>query len=102
MIKLSLIGNPKECYHFLNDLKSQRQYQVELESKEYDAVSYQKILLNIDVKPKERKPLMVRLNTETGEQIVLNLIDGVVMQLEEGITYVTGKVFDVLGNKQLG
>lgn len=95
-MKLSLIGNPKECYHFLNDLKSQRQYQVELESKEYDASSYQKIMLKVDMKSKDRKPLMVRLNTESGEQIVLNLLDGVVMQLEEGITYVTGKVFDVL------
>jgi hypothetical protein len=91
VLKLSLSGNPGECYHFLNDLKSQRQYQVELESKEYDASSYQitRVRLKIDVKPKERKPQVVRLNTETGEQIVLNLLDGVVMQLEEGITYVT-------------
>lgn len=96
MLKMCVTGDPTVMYHFMKDFESQPQYGVKLDAKEYDPEANRwRFTLDVDYKPKVRKPVQVKLVTLSGKEIELNLLDGVVVELDEGVTYVSGKVFDV-------
>ncbi|MBA4494008.1 hypothetical protein ACFO25_11355 [Paenactinomyces guangxiensis] len=99
MLKLQLSGDPKEIYHFMNDLQSQPQYGVQLESKRYllPGFTEKEITAYVNYVPKEQKPLTVTLKTQEGKEVQINLLDGVAVELDRGITYISGKVFDIFG-----
>lgn len=99
MLKLCVTGEPSELYHFMNDLKTQPRYNVKLATKEPDKENdhESKVLVNVDLIPEVSKPLTVKLQTESGQELVINLLDGMVVELDEGVTYISGKVFDIFG-----
>ncbi|SEN07498.1 hypothetical protein [Lihuaxuella thermophila] len=99
MLKLCVTGEPSELYHFMNDLKTQPRYNVRLVSNVHDQEDDQetKVLVNVDLIPEISKPLTVKLESANGQELVINLLDGMVVELDEGVTYISGKVFDVFG-----
>ncbi|MBA4496396.1 hypothetical protein ACFO25_00610 [Paenactinomyces guangxiensis] len=99
MLKVSVKGDPHEIYHFMNDLQSQPQYGVQLEAKRYllPGFNEKEITAYVNYVPKERKPMTVTLKTLEGKEVQINLLDGVAVELDQGITYISGKVFDIFG-----
>ncbi|MBA4494608.1 hypothetical protein ACFO25_12780 [Paenactinomyces guangxiensis] len=97
MLKLCVVGNPNELDHFMNDFKSQPQYDVNQESKEYDICNQEelRVMANVDFKPKVRKSMTVKLQTKEGKELEISLLDGIVVQLDDSVTYVSGRVFDI-------
>ncbi|MBA4496508.1 hypothetical protein ACFO25_03995 [Paenactinomyces guangxiensis] len=83
----------------MNDLQSQPQYGVQLESKRCLLPGFQEkeITAYVNYVPKERKPMTVTLKTPEGKDVQINLLDGVTVELDQGITYISGKVFDIFG-----
>ena len=60
--------------------------------KEKEAISIQ---LDEKVKTSVRQPLYVYMKDKKGTEIQLELYDGLVVEMGEGITYISGKVYDV-------
>ncbi len=99
MLKLCVTGEPSEFYHFMNDLKTRPRYNVKMATKEQceENNPESRVLVNVDFIPEVSKPLTVKLEAANGQELVINLLDAMVIELDEGVTYISGKVFDIFG-----
>lgn len=95
MFKLYASGDSDQLSIFLTDLKSNPRYDVALEAKEhYDKEqSRGKMVMNVDVKSVAITTVI--LETKNGIDVEINLLHGVIVELDDGITNISGKVFDV-------
>ncbi|MGX9707960.1 MULTISPECIES: hypothetical protein [Laceyella] len=47
--------------------------------------------------PTHRNPLHITLITDTGEEIHIHFVDGHMVKMDETITFISGKVYDIFG-----
>lgn len=97
MLKLRVMGDPGEVSQFINDFKSQPQYEIYAESKRYDISNNNEAIIfaNFGFTPQERKSITLKLLTADHQEIEMNLLDGQVVEMDGGITFIRGKVYDI-------
>lgn len=97
MLKLRVMGKADLLNHFMSDFKSQPQYQIKLESKSFSCPPNNEgmVLASFEFKPRHRRALTVTLYTTDHKELELNLLDGKAIEMDQGITYINGKVFDI-------
>lgn len=99
MLKLLVQGELDELQRFLLQFRMHPQYIIHPDSirvdsqDEYDA----SLFAHFDFKPEARKNLTIQMHTEKGIIVNLSLMDGQVTKFGNGITYLSGKVYDIFG-----
>ncbi|SEN33768.1 hypothetical protein [Lihuaxuella thermophila] len=97
MLKMCVVGNPFELYRFINDLKSQPQYEVKIDSKGYISPVFKEKenVVKMNFVPEVCKPLTVNLETEKEEEVKIHFWDSIMVEMQPGVTWISGKVFEI-------
>jgi hypothetical protein len=99
MLKLLISGKPSELHPFLFDLATQPQYHMQLHTIEQSPspTGEAKVEAQLQFVPTHRNPLQITLITNTGEEIHIHFVDGHMVKMDETITFISGKVYDIFG-----
>ncbi|TCS94671.1 DUF3970 family protein [Hazenella coriacea] len=97
MLKIRVMGKADLLNHFMSDFKSHPQYQIKLESKSYPCTPNNEgmVFANFEFKPRHRRSLTVTLFTTNNKELELNLLDGQAVEIDQGVTFINGKVLDI-------
>jgi hypothetical protein len=99
MLQISVTGNAHEIQRFMNHFKLQPHYKILPDSERYINLEDEKIqvLAAFQFRPKERKSMLVQITTSSGSKVEFTLLDGKIIEMENGVTYVHGKYYDIFG-----
>jgi hypothetical protein len=99
MLQLSVTGNAHEIHQFMNHFKLQPHYKIQPNSERYINQDDEQVQVQatFQFRPKERKSMLVQIITSSGSKIEFTLLDGKIIEMENGVTYIHGKYYDIFG-----
>jgi hypothetical protein len=100
MLTLRVSGKKDQLQAFMKHFSAQPYYKIMLDeqlrtvSVEEEMTTQFEFISSL-LKPRIRKSLTVTLSTTTGEEINIDLLDGQVIQVDDDVTCIYGKNYDI-------
>lgn len=100
MLTLRVSGKKDQLQAFMKHFSTQPYYKIMLDEHCGTATMEDEMTANFEflvpkLKPSIRKTTKVTLSTTEGKQIVIDLLDGQIVQVDEKVTCIYGKNFDI-------
>lgn len=92
MLKLEVSGAKRKVESFIDSLRSNPQYNISSISKKNDTYD---VTCQLEYNPFHKRVSTVDIVGTNGETVKIDLLDCMIVEVEEGITYISGKSYDI-------